>query len=190
MESECKHSAHRGNRFLGAGDTGASESPDVGAGNPTPVLWKSSSALICRSFLQPPIRFCKVPASLASSLSITAPASIGEEPAAGAVLHASFPLSLFPFFPSSFLLFFCDRISLYHSDSPNTYYVAEGSPILTAILLPQPREYTGSLLTLDWSSSDLYMPVISLSTTFSINCLDLWFPIWEPLDMCNYLNLN
>lgn len=168
VESECKHSAHRGNRFLGAGDTGASESPDVGAGNPTPVLWKSSSALNCRSFLQPPIRFCKVPASLASSLSLTAPDSIGEEPAAGAVLHASFPFSLFPFFPSSFLLF-----PVTESHCIILMNSAEGSPILTAILLPQPREYTGSLLTLDWSSSDLYMPVISLSTTFSINCLDL-----------------
>lgn len=124
VESECKCSAHRGSRFLGAGDTGTSEPPDVGAGNPTPILWKSSSALNCRSFLQPHILFCKVPASLASSLSLTTPDSLGEELAASVVLHAFLSIFSFPLLSFLFLFLFCDRISLYHSDSPNTYYVA------------------------------------------------------------------
>lgn len=95
----------RGNRFLGAGDTGTSRPPDVGAGNPTPILGKSSSALNCRSFLQPQILFFKVPASLASSLSLTTPDSTGEELAAGVVLHVSFPSFLSPsFLPLSFFV--------------------------------------------------------------------------------------
>lgn len=159
----------RGNRSPGAAVTGSYGLSDLGAGNLALIIWKGSKysqLLIISLASNPTFQSCSSTGlfSIPRHLKLHCWGTGSWSRLACFLSSLSFfpfPL-LFSFLPS----LFCDSFSLHISDSPNPYYEAQGRPKLLVIFLLQPRECIGSLLNLDWSSLDLYMPVISFLITF------------------------